>query len=45
MLPASVLHPAADLIQSYAEEGIPVNTGPPWSMEALENDIKNGPHV
>ena len=35
----------ASLIQSHIEEFIPVNTGPPWFREALDNAIKNGPHT
>ena len=27
------------------EEGIPVNTGPPWSRKALDEAIHNGPHA
>ena len=41
----TVLHPASDLLQSYTEGGILVNTLPPWSMEALDNAIKTFPHM
>ena len=45
MLPAAGLHPAAAFLQSYIEEGIPVNTGLPWTRKAVGNTIKNGPHA
>ena len=44
-LPAAVTHPAATLLQSYVDEGIPVNTGPPWSRNSLDEAIHNGPHA
>ena len=44
-LSEAVTHPAATLLQSYVEEGIPVNTGPPWSRKALNEAIHNGPHA
>ena len=37
MLPMAVLHLEASLLKYYVEKGIPVNTGPPWLREALEN--------
>ena len=40
-----VAHPAATLLQSYVEEGIPATTGPPWSKTALDEAILNGPHA
>ena len=36
---------SATLLQSYVEEGIPVNTGPPWLRKALDEAIYNGPHA
>ena len=44
-LPAEVSHMETALIQYYAEECIPVITGPPWSGEALYNDTNNRPHA
>ena len=34
-LPEELLHPEDALLQSYVEERILVNTGPPWWREAL----------
>ena len=44
-LPAEFSHMETALIQSYAEECIPVITGPPWLGEALYNDTNNRPHA
>ena len=44
-LPEAVSNPAATLLQSYMEEGIPANTGPLWSRSTLDEAIKNGPHA
>ena len=44
-LSEAVIHPAAALLQTYLETGIPVHTGPPWSRQALEHTIANRPHV
>ena len=41
----AVSHPAATLLQSYVEEGIPANIGPLWSRAALGEKIRNGPHA
>ena len=38
-------HPAADLLRTYSEEGIPSHTGPPWSPQALETAIPKGTHA
>ena len=43
-LTEGVTHPSADLICSYVEEGIPVHTGPPWSLQDLETAISKGGH-
>ena len=37
----AVTHLAATLLQSYVEEGIPVNTDPPWSIKTLDEAIHN----
>ena len=44
MITDEVTHPAATLLQSYVEEGIPATTGTPWSRTALDEDIQNGLH-
>ena len=44
-LPNGVKHPAAALLRTYVEEGIPDHTGPPWSPEALETSISKGTHA
>ena len=44
-LPEGETHPAANLLRSYGEEGIPVHTSPPWSLQALETAISKEPHV
>ena len=44
-LSAAFSHLAADLLQSYVEEGILVRPGLPYSREALKNTIKNGPRA
>ena len=44
-LPEVVTHPAAILLQSYLEEGIPFTTGLLWSRRALDEAIHNGPHA
>ena len=38
-------HPAADLLQTYVEEGILARTGAPWSPRDLDTDIFKGPHT
>ena len=43
--PDVVSHPTATLLQSYVEEGIPANIGPPWLRVALDEAINNGPHA
>ena len=37
--------PVAALIQSYVEEGIPDQIGPPWSPQTLETAISKGPNT
>ena len=44
-LPEAVSHPAATLLWSYMEEGIPANIGPPWLRSTLDETISNGLHV
>ena len=44
-LPEGVRHPAAALLRTYVEEGIPSHMGPPWSPQALETAISKGPHT
>ena len=44
-LPEAVSHPAATLLHSYVEEGIPSGTLPPWSRAGLNKAIQNGPHA
>ena len=38
-------HPAADLLRTYVEEGIPAHTGPPWYPQAMQTSIYKGPHA
>ena len=40
-LPETVTHPEDTLLQYYAEEGIPADTGPPWSRTALDEANRN----
>ena len=44
-LPEAVTHPAATLLQSYVEEGIPDTIGPLWLRTALDEAIQNGQHA
>ena len=44
-LPEGVTYLAVDLLRSYVEEGIPVQTSPLWSLQALETAISKEPHV
>ena len=44
-LSESVTHLAAILHQYYVDGGIPDDTGLPWSRRALDEAIRNGPHV
>jgi hypothetical protein len=37
-------HPAAQLLQEYAEFGCPVRTGKPWTKEMMEEAVQRGPH-
>ena len=37
-------HPAAQLLQEYAEVGCPVRTGKPWTREMMEEAVRRGPH-
>ena len=41
----TVLHLVVALPQSYVDEGITVNTGPPWLRGALEDSIKKCPYA
>ena len=43
--PKRVKHPATALLKKYIEEGIPAQTGTPWSPEAWETAISKGPHA
>ena len=45
VLQEAVNHPAAALLQTYEDEGIPVHTGPPWLSHALDKSISKIPHV
>ena len=38
-------HPAADILQHYAEHGCPINTGRPWKKHEMEEVIVVWPHV
>ena len=44
-LPEGVRHPAADLLRTYVEEGIPDHIGAPWLPHALETYISKGSHA
>ena len=44
-LPKGVTLLSAYLLQSYVEDSIPVQTGPPWSPQALETAISKGQHA
>ena len=37
-------HPAAQLLQEYAEIGCPVRTGRPWTREMMDEAVQRGPH-
>ena len=37
-------HPAAQLLQEYAEVGCPVRTGKQWTKEMMEEAVQRGPH-
>ena len=43
--PHATTHPAYKLLQSYADNGCPVDCGPPWSQEHILLMLKRGPHV
>ncbi len=38
------LHPAGDMLESWAQLGCPTMTGLPWSKEEMECAIAQGPH-
>lgn len=38
-------HPAKDLLQSYADDGCPVDCGVDWPREWIEAAIRRGPHI
>ena len=38
-------HPAAPLLQSYANSGCPVDCGPNWSLDHIQLLLKQGPHI
>jgi hypothetical protein len=38
-------HPAAPLLQTYANKGCAVNCGPGWSLDRLDEAIKLGAHA
>ena len=40
----ATLHPAGDLLLSYASEGCPVITGAPWSLAHMQAAVDRGPH-
>ena len=44
-MPEVVVHPAADLITSYVEQGISVHTGKLWSIQVLDNSVSKGSHA
>ena len=37
-------HEAADMLLEWSEKGCPVDTGPNWSRNQIEEAIKRGPH-
>ena len=37
-------HDAADMLLEWAENGCPVDTGPEWTREQIEEAIRRGPH-
>ena len=43
--PHATAHPAYPLLQSYADNGCPVDCGPPWSHEHILLMLRRGPHV
>jgi hypothetical protein len=43
--PYAVKHDAIPLLNSYANEGCPVDAGPDWSREKIELLLKRGPHI
>jgi hypothetical protein len=43
--PHAVPHPAYNLLKSYANNGCPIDCGPPWSKEHILLMLKRGPHV
>ncbi len=47
MCPAGMAleHPAADLLEEYAQHGCPTQTGKPWLRDQIEAAIEQGPHV
>jgi hypothetical protein len=38
-------HPAAPLLQTYADKGCPANCGPDWSLDRLDEAITRGAHA
>ena len=38
-------HPAAPLLQTYADTGCPANCGPDWSLDRLDEAITRGAHA
>ena len=45
VLPVVVQHLSESIFRYYAEEGIPVHTGLPWTKQALEKVIPKGTHT
>ena len=37
-------HEAPEMPLDWAENGCPVDTGPDWSLEQIEEALKRGPH-
>ena len=37
-------HEAAEMLLDWADKGCPVDTGPDWSLEQIEEALKRGPH-
>jgi len=42
--PYGVSHNAIPLLEGYANDGCPVQCGPPWSRDTVELLLKRGPH-
>ena len=43
--PHATKHPAFQLLQSYADNGCPVDCGPQWSHEHIQLMLSRGPHT